>query len=418
VSTTVSVVTAPVLEVPSVEGRTALRGATRFICMIAYTNYVMDARVRREAETLAAQGFRVRCLTTRNGTTPKRFVLNGVEVRELGVRKYRGKSALAYVSSYLRFLAVSSAACLRLLGRGELDVVHIHNVPDFLVFAGLLPRLAGCKVVLDVHDSVPETFASKFSGRSAIQKILCFEEWLSARVAHKVICVNHPQRDALVARGIPASKTFISMNVPDPKIFARPVTGALPTPPGQSFNLVYHGTMVERLGVDLIIRAVARLREKMPCAQLHLWGHGDDLASFERLTGELRVDDRVLFNPKGFALQELPRQLASMNLGIVGNRRNVATDLMLPVKLMEYISQGIPVVVPRLKTIEHYFSEGMVAYYEPDDVQSLADAIYRLYCDPQARSTQVERAGAFLSEYGWDRQGTEFVNLYQQLVEN
>jgi glycosyltransferase involved in cell wall biosynthesis len=420
VRTTASLATTAVLEceVPSFESRTALRDASRFVCMIAYTNYVIDARVRREAETLASQGFRVRCLTTRNGAKREGFVLNGVEVRELGVQKYRGKSTRSYVFSYLRFLAVSSAACLRLLVRGELDVVHIHNLPDFLVFAGLLPRLAGCKVVLDVHDSVPETFASKFSGRSAIQKVLCFEEWLSARVAHKVICVNQPQRDALVARGIPATKTFISMNVPDPTIFGRPIAGRLPTPPGKFFNLVYHGTMVERLGVDLIIRAIAQLRDRMPCAQLNLWGHGDDLGGFQRLAGELGVEDRVLFNPKGFALQELPRQLASMNLGIVGNRRNVATGLMLPVKLMEYVSQGIPVVVPRLKTIEHYFSESMVTYYEPEDVQSLADAIYRLYCDPQRRAAQVERAGVFLNEYGWERQGAEFVKLYQQLVEN
>jgi len=181
---------------------------------------------------------------------------------------------------------------------------------------------------------------------------------------------------------------------------------------------VYHGTMAERLGVDLIIQAVARLRDRMPCARLHLWGHGDDLAGFQRLAGELGIDDLVLFKPKGFPLQELPTQLASMNLGVVGNRRNAATDLMLPVKLMEYVSQGIPAVVPRLKAIEHYFSDAMVTYYEPEDVQSLADAIYRLYCEPERRSTQVERAGAFLDEYGWERQGVDFVNLYQQLVEN
>jgi glycosyltransferase involved in cell wall biosynthesis len=273
-------------------------------------------------------------------------------------------------------------------------------------------------VVLDVHDSVPETFASKFSGRPTIQKALCFAEWLSARVAHRVICVNHPQRDALVARGIPASKTFISMNVPDPAIFGRPDVEGPPTAPGQHFNLVYHGTMVERLGVDLIIQAVALLRERIPCVRLHLWGYGDDLARFQRLAGELGISDLVLFNPKGFALQDLPAQLASMNLGVVGNRRNVATDLMLPVKLMEYVSQGIPAIVPRLKTIEHYFSETMVTYYEPEDVQSLAHAIYRLYCEPERRSNQAVRARAFLREYGWERQGAEFVNLYHQLVEN
>jgi glycosyltransferase involved in cell wall biosynthesis len=402
----------------SVAAPAVVKTADRHVCMIAYTNYAIDARVRREAEALASQGYRVRCLTTKNGPKRERFVLNGVEVRELSVQKFRGKSTLSYISSYLRFLVVSSAACLRLMIAGELDVVHVHNLPDFLAFAGLLPRLAGRRVVLDVHDSVPETFASKFSGHPAIQKALYLEERLSARVAHKVICVNHPQRDALVARGIPASKTFISMNVPDPTIFKRPSVEGVPTAPGKYFNLVYHGTMAERLGVDLIIQAVAVLRDRIPCLRLHLWGHGDDLDRFQRLAGELGIGHLVFFKPKGFALEQLPAQLASMNLGVVGNRQNAATDLMLPVKLMEFVSQGIPAVVPRLKTIEHYFSDDMVTYYEPESVQSLAHAIYRLYSEPERRSTQAVHANAFLSEYGWERQGAEFVNFYQQLMES
>ena len=227
------------------------------VCMIAYTNYVIDARVRREAETLASQGYDVRCLTTRNGSASKTFNLEGVEVRELSVARYRGKSFLAYIGSYVSFLVVASAACARLLFEERLDVVHVHNLPDFLVFAGLLPRLRGSKVVLDVHDSVPETFATKFSGRSWLMKALCLEERVSALVAHRVICVNHPQREALVARGIPCTKTFVSMNVPDPRIFGSSSIGRRQGDVASGFNLVYHGTMAERLGVDLLIRAVA-----------------------------------------------------------------------------------------------------------------------------------------------------------------
>jgi glycosyltransferase involved in cell wall biosynthesis len=389
-----------------------------FVCMIAYTNYAIDARVRREAETLASQGFQVRCLTTKNAADKSRFILNGVEIRELGVRKYRGKSTVAYIGSYLRFTLSASMACLRLLISGELDVVHVHNIPDFLVLAGLLPRLCGKKVILDVHDSVPETFAAKFSSRGALRTLLCLEERLSALIAHRVICVNHPQRETLVARGIPRAKTFVSMNVADPSIFERPSIARLPRPAADTFNLVYHGTMAERLGVDLLIRAVARLRERIPRLRLHLWGHGDDLPKFQRLAKELGVEDTVIFKPKGYPLGELPRHLDAMHVGVVGNRRSVACELMLPVKLVEYVSLGIPAVVPRLTAIEHYFSDDMVAYYEPDDVQSLAESIYRLYSEPAARDLQAKTADQFLREFGWDRQGVELVTFYRQLLEN
>lgn len=391
-----------------------------FVCMVAYTDYVGDARVRREAETLAAHGFHVRCIcltTSTTSTVP--FVLEGVEVRAVPVLKYRGKSTLAYVASYLRFLMSSSVECMRVMARGELDVVHVHNIPDFLVFAGLLPRLAGRKVVLDVHDSVPETFATKFPGRAIFWSMLCLQEGISARLAHKVICVNHPQRDTLVARGVSGPKTFVSMNVPDPRIFVRPPSTAVqPVRHSGDLNLIYHGTMAGRLGVDLVIRAVAQLQDRVPNARLHLWGHGDDLPAFQRLAAELKIQDRVLFQPNGFPLQDLAVKLRPMDIGVVGNRRTAACDLMLPVKLLEYVALDIPVVVPRLKTIEHYFSSDMVAYYEPDDVESLADAIYRLFRNPSLRTGQAAAARAFLGRYGWERQGAELVSFYRSLLEN
>jgi glycosyltransferase involved in cell wall biosynthesis len=388
----------------------------RYVCMIAYTIYDFDGRVRREAETLASSGFHVRCLTPMRGSRPEPYAVRGVRVHELHAFKYQGKSKPVYFASYLWFLLASSLACLKLLFKGELDVVHAHNLPDFLVFAGLVPRVFGRKIVLDVHDSVPETFATKFSPASTLWKAMCFEEKVSALLAHKVICVNHPQRDVLVSRGIPSSKTFISMNMPDPTIFD---LASLPARSidDSSFNLVYHGTMSVRLGVDLVIRAVALSRRQIPNVRLHLWGGGDDLKLFRALVHELQLENTVLFD-SGFALQDLPPRLNAMHVGIVGNRHSLAGDLMLPVKLLEYVSMDIPAIVPRLKAIEHYFSDDMVLYYAPGDVEACAAAIYRLYCRPELRCGQAQRARQVLTDHGWERQGPELVALYRALLEH
>jgi glycosyltransferase involved in cell wall biosynthesis len=387
------------------------------VCMVAYSDYVFDARIRREAETLASNGFRVTCFKLRNGAARERYTLNNVDVRELSVPKYQGKSRTAYLRSYVRFMVEASAACVGLLWKRDLDAVHIHNLPDFLVLAGLVPRLAGRKIVLDVHDSIPETFATKFSDASALWTLLCLEERMSAMLAHRVICVNDPQRDTLVGRGISASKTFVSMNVPDPAIFKLGAAADHPAGDSGGFDVVYHGTMAERLGVDLIIRAIASLRERIPELRLHLWGRGDDLPRFQRLAGDLGAEGVVEFKPQGYPLQELPARLRPMQLGVIGNRRSLACDLMLPVKLMEYVSLGIPAVAPRLRTIEHYFSDQMVTFYEPENVQSLADSIYRLYAQPESRLRQAACADGFLTKYGWDRQGGELVAFYRQLLE-
>ena len=177
--------------------------------------------------------------------------------KSCGFPNIAGRAHGAYIASYVRFLVAASIACLRLMRRGELDVVHVHNIPDFLVFAGPAaaargpqghPRHARLRP-RDIRDEVPTR------GLGA-EGALCLEERLSALVAHSVICVNHPQRDTLVARGVPNTKTFMSMNVPDPRIF-RTYPGCREVSGNNALHLVYHGTMAHRLGVDLLIRAVA-----------------------------------------------------------------------------------------------------------------------------------------------------------------
>ena len=91
---------------------------------------------------------------------------------------------------------------------------------------------------------------------------------------------------------------------------------------------------------------------------------------------------------------------------------------MLPVKLLEYVSLDIPAIVPRLRTIEHYFTEDMVTYYEPDSVGSLSQATWQLSLRPEARREQAARARAFIEHHGWERQGAELVAEYQALVES
>lgn len=386
--------------------------------MIAYTDYPVDARPRREAETLSTlAGHRVTVLALKVGVLPRTYNLDGVKVVEMDEGKYCGKSTSMYVFSYIKFLILSIITCTRLLVLRQIDIIHVHNMPNFLVLAGIVPRLFGKKVILDVHDSVPETFMVKFNtSRPVLFKFLCFEESISSALANKIICVNHVQRDVLVKRGIPFEKIAISMNVPDHKRFNSKNVKRIENREYAGFRMVYHGTIVKRLGIDLAIEAVARLANEIPDLEFNIWGKsGDDLDEFVGLSEELGVEDRVHFLREGVPLERLPLELERMDLGIVGNRKNLATELMLPVKMLEYVALEIPVVAPRLKGIEYYFSDEMVCYFEPEDVDSMASAILKLYNDRSMRETQAEKAKAFLDQYGWEKHQMDLIGLYESL---
>jgi len=106
--------------------------------------------------------------------------------------------------------------------------------------------------------------------------------------------------------------------------------------------------------------------------------------------------------------------LRTMDIGVISNRRSIAGDQMLPVKMLEYIILDKPVIVPRLKTIEHYFDHEMVSFIEPDDVSSLSDAILQLAQDETKKRKQVENARSFLQKYGWEEHKKDLIALYER----
>ena len=387
------------------------------VYMVVYGTYATDPRVRKDAETLAClEDFTVTVVVPKLGDAPGTTQLNGVNVVELDVCRYRGKSIYGYLASYLTFLWAAFRHCSRLTLRGGIDVVHIHNMPDFLIFSAIVPRLLGKKIILDIHDTVPETFIGKFRNHSGLMfRLLCMEESICCRLAHRILCVNHPQRDLLVSRGIPEHKISISMNVPDERWFGNGSGDDPGEKATNSFDMVYHGLLAKRLGVDLTIRAVSNLNGSIPGLKFHVIGSGDDREELVSLAESLGLSSCIQFHGS-IPIDQIATTLRSMHLGVVSNRRNIATDLMLPVKMLEYVALGIPVVAPPLRTIKHYFSDDMLSYFETEDVDSLSSAIRDAYRNEEKRLKQAKSARKFLDQYGWVRQKQEFIGLYRSLA--
>lgn len=385
------------------------------ILMIAYSLYPYDPRLKREAEALVRHGSSVKFLVLMEGSEPRIYESNGVTVVELKVGKYRGGSTTSYILSYLKFLLRAFLACTVCYFRGEVDVVHVHNMPNILVLAGIVPRLFGKQLILDIHDSIPETFEGKFRKPSPLFfKLFCIEERLCCAVAQHLICVNDVQRDTLVDRGIPKEKITIILNVPDPGIFRHQENHAGDNKK-TTFDLVYHGTIDRMLGLDLVLETMPRLIERIPGLNFHVIGVGPYLEVLSEKAEQLGIAQRVHFSRKAYPVEKIPAILDDMDIGIIPNRRNTATELMLPVKLMEYAAIGLPAVAPSLKAIRHYFPADMVTYFEPGNVESVIDAIIGLHDDKDRRNAQATKAKQFTLRYGWETHQMDLVNMYRDM---
>ena len=386
------------------------------VFMAAYTNYRRDPRVRREAEALAELGHRVVFFASRQSSEPDREMIDGVQVTKVPGIGNRRTSIASYLLDYAIFFAIVMAHLV--LHPRRYRLIHINNMPDFLVFAAWLPRLLGTPVIHDVHDLMPDLFQEKFRSGSrhwAIGAIKAQERW-ACRFASTVITVESRLVDILVERGVPREKIHVLMNLPDDRIFS-----SRPAPPakicGDPFVVVYHGTLARRLGLDLAIRAVAEARRQIPRIELRIIGAGEERDHLLELCSELDLGDAVKYSNGFVPVQAIPSLIADADVGIVPLRISSGTDIMLPTKLLEYVTMGIPCIVPRTGTIVRYFDETMVQFFEAEDIASLASALVELHGNPALRAgLAVEATRRFAAEYRWSRHKRVYTALVERLL--
>ncbi|MCK4597349.1 glycosyltransferase, partial [bacterium] len=221
----------------------------------------------------------------------------------------------------------------------------------------------------------------------------------------------------LVDHGIQDSKICTVMNAVDDKLFCLSRGMTVGHEGREGFTLIYHGTLVKRYGVDVAIRAVNLAAKEIPRLRFLVYGDGDNREELETITGELGLQNTVVFSGKFLPLEQIPGVVAQADVGLVPNRDS-ALDNVLPTKLMEYVAMGIPAIVSRTDTVEAYFDDTMVRFVPPEDEEHLAEAILELYHHPEKAQSIAQNARRHNEQYGWARQRTAYYKLIDSLLNN
>jgi len=383
------------------------------VCMVAYTHYENDNRVRRYAEALARRGDHVDVIALRSGDFAKYEVMHGVHVYRIQKRSINEKYKLQYLAKILMFLFRSGVYVTRKHRQVPYDLFHIHSVPDFEVFSAIIPKLKGAKIILDIHDIVPEFYASKFkvSHDSLVFKALIAIEKISIAFSDHAIIANHIWEKRLLSRSVSGNKCSVYLNYPDPLLFHYREAQRDP----KKLLFMYPGTWNWHQGLDIAIKAFALIKDELPTAELHLYGGGPEGEKLKTLAEELGVKDRVLF--KGSVIMdEIGDIMANTDIAIVPKRNDPFGGEAFSTKIFEFMTQGIPVIVSATTIDKHYFNDSVVHFFEPSDEKDLARAMLFLARNKEGRDTLSRNALKFVEQYSWDRKKQDYFDLVDNLV--
>jgi glycosyltransferase involved in cell wall biosynthesis len=382
--------------------------------MVVHGAYpIGEPRVTREARVALEHGFEVEVLALRAPGEAAKETVDGVYVRRLPLHHYRGRGLGRMLFEYLSFAALASG-WLALHPR-RYKIVQVHNPPDFLVAAGLLPKLFRSRLIFDIHDLSPDMFLVRFDGRRGsrvVDRLLRVTERIATGIADAVITVHEPYRRELVERGVKAEKVTVVMNGLDEDLLPNLES----VPESDVFRVVYHGTITHWYGVETIIEAAAEARNEIPDLRIELYGDGDSLPAVRQLVATRELLDRVSISGRYLPHHETLRAVSHAAVGVIPNLENRLNHYALSSKLFEYVMLGIPVVCSRLPTLEEHFSDEELLFFTPGDAAELAAALVSIARNPADAQARAERARSRCEEYRWHRSAERYAAVLESLL--
>lgn len=383
------------------------------VCMIGYAFYESDARLIQYATSLTGRGDTVDVICLRHPGQCSSERVDGVNVCRIQTRQVNERGQFAYLFRVVRFLLHSAVVVARRHSAKHYDLLHVHSVPDFLVFAALLPKILGAAVILDIHDILPELYCSKFAARrgSWVFHMLVLVERISILSADHVVVANDLWKPRLVQRSCAAEKCTAICNYPDPHTFhPRPRRLGM-----DRFVILYPGSLNWHQGVDIAIRAFARAGTEMSDAEFHIYGDGPEKPHLMALATELGLNGRVKFRstvPHG----EIAEVMAQADLGVVPKRASSEFgNEAISTKVLHFMAVGVPVIVSRTAVDTHYHDDSRVWFVESDNVAELSQAMVTLRRDAHLRASLASAGLTYTGENNWMARKAEYLRLVDRL---
>lgn len=365
---------------PPAAGFPQLRG--KRVAMATYSLYPDDPRPRRAIDALRSAGMRVDLVCLGLKKPKNQSSADDLNVLRVPMKHRRG-GKLTYALQYGSFIVISTVVFAWRAFRRRYDLVYVHNMPDILVVSALVPKALGAKVILDQHDPMPELMTTIFNldpESFSVRLIRWFERWSIART-DLVVTVNLACKQIFAGRSCRPEKIAVVMNAPDSRIFQFRAAQQPRREPESSkpFVFMYHGSLVERNGLDLAVEALAIARKEMPNAQLKVYGPSTPFLERVMETVKAKGLQDIVHYLGPRRLEDLCAEIDGCDVGVIPNQRNPFTDINTPTRIFEYLALGKPVIAPSTLGIQQYFDKESLVFFEPGNAEDLARQMRSVY---------------------------------------
>lgn len=377
------------------------------ICMVLMNmgSVLHDARVRKEAATLAQAGHQVRLVAKRYAGEAHGKHLDGMELALVRLwTQGLPRSVPTWLLRYLEFVLRT----LRRILTFRPDVVHAHDL-DTLIPAWIGARLLGAKLVYDSHELYTERpVETPWLWRRV-------ERFLIRRV-DKVLAANEERAEIMFKEYGALELPTVIMNSPEREqdTDSKPpsLRSSLPEGIRHKRIILYQGGLSANRCLENLTLAAGRLDEG---TILVFVGSPTTFSEqkLKKLVKDNGLEGKVYFTG-AVDSRHVVSYIASADIGVVIYKNNCRNNyLCAPNKLFDYCLAGLPSIgcdFPPIRKIADKY--GVTRMFDPEAAHSIADAANEFLADNEAYTRAKIATSIVAKEFTWEKEAEKLRNLY------
>lgn len=348
------------------------------ILMVLDHEFPPDVRVYNEATALISAGHKVHiaCFTQKGLVDYELW--EGIHIHRVPISSLMFKLSVAALTLpfYFRFWYQFLDALFR---KYHFEAIHIHDLPLSKVGVKLSKKY-NARLTIDLHENWPAFLRVSTHTNTFLGKILSpnrlWERYEKEvlKQAHAVIVVVDEAKERVAGLGVEWDNIFLvsnTLNIDEFEVSAD-------TPDPNFYTLYYAGGINFHRGLQTVIEAVARVKDRVPNLRFRIAGFGSYQSNLEELADKLGVGDRVEF--LGYLpLKDVARNLWQADAALIPHLKTDHTDSTIPHKLFQYMYINKPIIASNCAPIQRIVEEtGSGVIFRSEDVNHLAEQIIGL----------------------------------------
>jgi glycosyltransferase involved in cell wall biosynthesis len=393
----------------------------KILMLLISHDFPPDIRVEKEARTLLAAGHQVTLVCENRKNRPSHERWNGIDIVRLHPQPLLWRQLNTATLLITLHNPIWERAIKRIIAEEKPDVLHVHDLP-FVGPALRLARVFDLPMVADLHENFPAWLEFRRQTTKSFLERLAFSPRRFARYEERVlqqcdwvIVVVEEAAERIEQLGVSPEQTVIVGNTEDTE--AVNIDRQDIELPPSAMKLLYVGGIGPDRGLDVAIKAMPKIRRRIPSAVLVLVGDGISRSLLEQLALELGVASSVHFEGQQ-PFSKVHAYIEAGDVCLVPHIASPEINSTMPHKLFQYMFMKKPVIVSSAKPLARAVVEtqaGLV--FESGDPDSFAEAVFALQ-DPEVRQKLGQNGQqAVIERYNWQRDGQRLVKLYEVLAE-